>query len=75
MSTLIDACPECGAEVDAIVRAGDPSRRDLFIPLVANGVRNGAQYLLEPCGHQVAGSQLRLASADGFVHVEMRRAS
>jgi hypothetical protein len=71
MSSLIDACPECAAEVDAILRNGDPARRDQFLRLVANGVPNAAAFVLEPCGHAVMAPQIRLGTVDGIVHIQL----
>jgi hypothetical protein len=72
MSSLIDACPECAAEVDAILRPGDPARRDQFLRLVANGVPTAAEFVLEPCGHAATASQIRLGTVDGIVHIQLR---
>ncbi len=72
MSTLIDVCPECAGQVDAILRHGDRERRDQFLRLVANGVPTVAEFVLEPCGHSVTASQIRLGTVDGIVHIELR---
>ena len=72
VSTLIDACPECAAEVDAILRTGDPARRDQFLRLIANDVPTAAEFVLEPCGHAATGSQIRLGTVDVIVHIQLR---